>query len=136
MRRDDRPFSILLAAITVSVGFLACLPAFAQDVSTDPPLELSGKPTFVVKEFKPGDDLKIVAYGDMRFTNPSNTADTNPRVRKWLAERIAQEKPDALFVSGDLPFRGSLNEDWDVYRRETDAVDFRSFARLSDDREP
>ncbi len=119
MRRDDRPFSILLATISMAVGFLTCLPAFAQDWKTDPPLDLSGKSTFVVNEFKPGDDLKIVAYGDMRFTNPSNTIDTNPRVRKWLAARIAQEKADALFVSGDMPFRGSLNEDWDVYRRET-----------------
>ena len=73
----------------------------------------------MVNEFKPGDDLKIVAYGDMRFTDPSNTTRHNPRVRKWLVDRIAEEKPDALFVSGDLPFRGGLNEDWDVYRRET-----------------
>jgi hypothetical protein len=82
-------------------------------------VDLSGKPTFVVDEFKPGDPLKIVAYGDMRFTDPSNTTDTKPRVRKWLAERIAEEKPDALLVSGDIPFHGSEQADWDVYRRET-----------------
>ncbi len=61
----------------------------------------------------------MVVYGDMRFTDPSNTTDTNPRARKWLVDRIAQEKPDALLVSGDLPFRGSDNKDWDVYRSET-----------------
>ncbi len=114
----NRPFSTL-GAICVVFGCLACLSAFAQDWITDPPLDLSGKPTFVINEFKPGDNLKIVAYGDMRFTDPSNTTATNPRVRKWLVERIAEEKPDALFVSGDLPYRGGLNEDWDVYRRET-----------------
>lgn len=81
--------------------------------------DLGGKPTFVVNDFKPGDPLKIVAYGDMRFTDPSNTRDTNPRVRKWLVEQIARERPDGLFVSGDLPFRGGDNSDWDVYRRET-----------------
>ena len=82
--------------------------------------DLSGAPTFVVHEFKPADDLKIVAYGDMRFTDPTNTYDTNPRVRKWLVDRIAQEKPDALFVSGDLPFRGAVAADWQRYREETE----------------
>ncbi len=85
----------------------------------DPPSDLSGKPTFVVPEIKAGTDLKLVVYGDMRFTDPANTSDTNPRVRKWLVERIAEEKPDALFVSGDLPFHGGDKADWDVYRRET-----------------
>ena len=68
-----------------------------------PPNDLSGKPTFVVSEVKASDDLKIVAYGDMRFTDPTDTDATNPRVRKWLVDRIADERPDALFVSGDLP---------------------------------
>jgi hypothetical protein len=119
--RRGRGFSILrLAAILLVAGSLAWLPASGVEAgSGDSAPDLSGKPTFVVNEIKPGDNLKIVAYGDMRFTNPSNTTDTKPRVRKWLVERIAQEKPDALFVSGDLPFRGGLNEDWDVYRQET-----------------
>jgi hypothetical protein len=106
---------------------LICAAAFAMypkaanaQVSFDDPVpDHSGKPTFVVGEIKAGSDLKIVAYGDMRFTDPSNTTDTNPRVRKWLAEKIAQEKPDALLVSGDLPFQGSLKKDWQVYRQET-----------------
>ncbi len=93
--------------------------ALGQSWIHDPPLDLSGKPTFVVGEVKAGDDLKIVAYGDMRFTDPANTTDTNPKVRKWLAERIGAEKPDALLVSGDLPFRGGKQEDWGVYRSET-----------------
>jgi acid phosphatase type 7 len=105
--------------LSVAAG-LALLPhSTAKTRADDPPSDLSGKPTFVVSEFKPDGDLKIVAYGDMRFTDPSNTTDTNPRVRKWLVDRIAEEKPDALFVSGDIPFRGSLKADWDVYRRET-----------------
>ena len=118
--RSCRAFSILGAATWVLAGYLGWLAcASAQGSFDDPVPDHSGKPTFVVSEVKPGDDLKIVAYGDMRFTDPSNTTDTNPRVRKWLVDRIAEEKPDALFVSGDLPFRGSLNQDWDVYRRET-----------------
>jgi acid phosphatase type 7 len=118
--RCNRAFLILGAATFVLASYLVALPAASAQGSFDESApDRSGKPTFVVSEIKPGNDLKIVAYGDMRFTDTSNTTDTNPRVRKWLVDRIAEEKPDALFVSGDLPFRGSLNEDWDVYRRET-----------------
>lgn len=89
--------------------------------SSAPPLvnDLSGKPTFVVSGFKPGDPLKIVAYGDMRFTRTSDTYNTNPRVRKYLVDQVAKERPDVLFVSGDLPFQGGHIADWDVYRQET-----------------
>jgi hypothetical protein len=104
-------------------GALLCATLFApaSESATTPPApnDLSGKPTFVVPEFKAGDALKIVAYGDMRFTDPANTSDTNPRARKWLVDRIAELKPDALLVSGDLPFKGGDKADWDVYRRET-----------------
>jgi hypothetical protein len=111
-----------LSVFLIAGGLLlaACAQPFAQSRRiVDPPSDLSGKPTFLVSEIKPDDDLKIVAYGDMRFTDPSNTTDTNPRARKWLVDQIAKEKPDALFVSGDLPFRGALKADWDVYRSET-----------------
>jgi len=103
------------------VGVWAFLMAAADLAHSQPTYanDLSGKPSFVVSEFKPSDPLKIVAYGDMRFTDPSNTSDTNPRVRKYLVDQIARERPDALFVSGDLPFKGGNNADWDVYRAET-----------------
>lgn len=81
--------------------------------------DLSGKPTFTVSEIKPGADLKIVAYGDSRFTNASDTTDASPRPRKWLVDRVAEEAPDAVFFSGDMPFHGSDPEDWRVYQQET-----------------
>jgi acid phosphatase type 7 len=118
--RSSRALSILgVAALVLANCLLGSHAAWGQGGFDESVPDRSSKPTFVVSEIKPGTDLKIVAYGDMRFTDPSNTTDTNPRVRKWLVDRIAEEKPDALFVSGDLPFRGSLNEDWDVYRQET-----------------
>jgi hypothetical protein len=107
-----RDFAAAICALLILSG--------AISIAQPPPADdLSGKPTFVVTGFKAGDPLKIVAYGDMRFTNPANTSDTNPRVRKYLVDQIAQERPDALFVSGDLPFLGGHKEDWDVYRQET-----------------
>src|SRR3954453_7020174 len=71
--------------------------AAVPQTTVAPPAAVDGKPTFVVPEIKPEMPLKIVAYGDMRFTDPANVTDTNPRVRKWLAEKIGSEKPDLLF---------------------------------------
>lgn len=62
--------------------------------------------------------MRILVYGDMRFTNPNNTTDTWPHARKWLAEKVAEEHPDAIFMTGDVPFIGSNPRDWAVFRRE------------------
>ncbi len=63
--------------------------------------------------------LRIVVYGDMRFTDPGNTSDTQPRVRKWLAGKVGEEKPDLLLLTGDMPFHGSEAADWKIYDQET-----------------
>jgi acid phosphatase type 7 len=61
----------------------------------------------------------IIAYGDTRFTDPLNVTATNPKVRRWLVDRIAQEKPDLLLVSGDLPWNGGDTNDYAVFHAET-----------------
>src|ERR1700730_995985 len=78
-------------------------------------------PTFrvVEKSFKRG--WTLIACGDMRFTDPTNNKVTNPKVRRWLVERIGAEHPDALLLSGDVPYDGSGVNDYDVYHRETAA---------------
>ena len=78
-----------------------------------------GGPTFTVTDLPQGRPLRIVVYGDMRFTDPSNTSDTQPGVRKWLAHKVGEEKPDILLLTGDMPFRGSDPADWKVYEQET-----------------
>jgi hypothetical protein len=77
------------------------------------------KPTLVFHQFVPGSPIRLVAYGDMRFTDPSVTSGTNPRVRKWLADRIADEHPQALLLTGDMPYTGSSMADWKVFEDET-----------------
>ena len=49
----------------------------------------------------------MVGYGDMRFTDPSVKIGTNPRLRKWLAERVGQENPEVLLLTGDMPYVGA-----------------------------
>jgi hypothetical protein len=76
-------------------------------------------PTFTVSDLPVGRPLRIVVYGDMRFTDAGNTSDTHPAVRKWLAQKVGEEKPDILLLTGDMPFHGSNPADWKVYSQET-----------------
>ena len=57
----------------------------------------------------------------MRFTDPSNTKAANPDARRALVARIAAVHPDALILTGDVPYRGTVAADYDEYRRETKA---------------
>ena len=62
----------------------------------------------------------VIAYGDTRFSDPQETKATNPKVRRWLVDRIAAEKPDAVLISGDLPWNGGVANDYAVYHHETE----------------
>lgn len=105
-------------AIPLLLAILALAGAAWGQRSPQPPL---AEPTFVVPGIATGQTLKIVAYGDTRFTDTGNDADTKPRVREYLVQQIAREKPDAVFMTGDLPFNGADPADWQVYRDETAA---------------
>jgi len=62
----------------------------------------------------------ILAYGDTRFTDPANTTATNPIARKVLIARMADERPDAIVISGDVPWHGGVTDDYVQFRRETE----------------
>jgi hypothetical protein len=102
---------------------IACLAGTAFTQQTSPPPAQSSDqdsgPTFTVSDLPVGRPLRIVVYGDMRFTDPANTSDTHPGVRKWLAQKVGEEKPDLLLLTGDMPFHGSEQEDWKIYFQET-----------------
>jgi hypothetical protein len=109
-------------------GFAACFVAtcfFAQQVTFlasaqgSRVLPVSTQPTFVLDQFQPGQPMRLITYGDMRFCDPAITKGTNPRVRQWLAEKIGAEKPEALLLTGDIPFVGERSADWDEFQRET-----------------
>ncbi len=111
MRPSVRYIPLVVALVRLAAG------AWAQH-SPQPPMT---EPTFTVSGIAAGQALKIVAYGDTRFTEVSNIGDTNPWVREYLVKQIAREKPDAVFMTGDLPFHGAEAADWQVYRDETAA---------------
>ena len=76
------------------------------------------QPTFTVPAAALPEPLVMVAYGDMRFTDPQETQATAPRVRTALIARVAAEKPAAVFLNGDIPWHG-VAADYAVYAAES-----------------
>jgi hypothetical protein len=88
------------------------------DLATDNLLSEPG-PVFKIPDSKLPSPVTVIAFGDQRFTDPTNVKVTNPRVRKWLVDRIAAEKPGAVILNGDVPYSGDVVNDYVVYREET-----------------
>jgi hypothetical protein len=74
--------------------------------------------TFGIPDSALPDPLVLIAYGDMRFTQSSETEASSPTARRALVAKIAAENPAAIFINGDLPFHG-IAADYEVYRTET-----------------
>jgi hypothetical protein len=76
-------------------------------------------PTFRVAEDQLHLPISFITYGDQRFTDPANITATDPRVRQYLVQRIAEEKPGAVVLNGDVPLAGSVKNDYEVFKAET-----------------
>lgn len=73
--------------------------------------------TFSIPETGLRQPLVFIAYGDIRFTQASESA-SSPAVRRALVAKIAAENPAALFINGDVPLHG-VAADYLVYHAET-----------------
>jgi hypothetical protein len=113
---------LLLSGIfALSSMFAQPQPAPRQTAATLPTDQLISEPgpAFRIADSELASPATIVAYGDTRFTDPANVKATNPKVRRWLVERIASEKPAAIVINGDLPLAGDVANDYAVYKTET-----------------
>lgn len=110
------PVILRLGAVA---GVVSSISAPAQPQAAPAHPNSDTKPTFILRQFNPEEPLRVVAYGDMRFADPAITDGTNPKVRKWLVDKIALERPQALLLTGDMPFVGDRAADWEEYRKET-----------------
>src|SRR3979490_1244526 len=96
---------VVLLLLTALAGALRAGPAHAAT-------------TFSVPDADLPDPLVLVAYGDMRFTQVTETEASNPRARQALVAKIAAENPAAIFLNGDIPWHG-VASDYAVFRDET-----------------
>jgi Icc-related predicted phosphoesterase len=61
----------------------------------------------------------FVAYGDTRFTDPSDTEASNPQARRALVQVIAEAHPAFISIGGDISYNGNDVNDWKVWDSET-----------------
>ena len=111
--------TVNLFAIYAVVGLAQSSPS-QTDTQTSVQSRQPG-PTFVVRERDLQKPTTVIAYGDMRFTDPSNVKVTNTPARRALVARVAQEKPDAVLLNGDLTMHGGDQADYAIYQTETQA---------------
>jgi hypothetical protein len=95
--------------------------ALAQNAASLPTSQLISEPgaAFRIPDSELSSPATIIAYGDTRFTDPSNVKSANPKVRRWLVQKIASEKPSAIVINGDLPLAGDVANDYAIYKSET-----------------
>ena len=65
--------------------------------------------------------VHFIAYGDTRFTDPSDTNAANPQARRELVKAIANANPEFVTFGGDITYNGNDPNDWKVYDKETAA---------------
>jgi Calcineurin-like phosphoesterase len=117
---------VRMAVVMIALSFASAEAGFgqlrgSQTGAAGPVRTDQAGPTFTVDEHVLHTPLTVVAYGDMRFTDPSNVTATNPAVRQALVKRILKEMPDAILLNGDVPWHGGDEGDYQVFRAETQA---------------
>jgi acid phosphatase type 7 len=63
--------------------------------------------------------FRFIAYGDTRFTDPTDTEASNPEARRALVRAIADEQPAFVSIGGDISYRGANPKDWTIWDSET-----------------
>ena len=114
MHTSTRLVSLTLAGVLAALLVSACAPLSHTARQGQAPL-------ITVADRDLPQPLTFIAYGDMRFTPTTETRASSPTVRQALVARIAQEKPAALLLSGDLPYHGGQAADYAVFTGETRA---------------
>ena len=106
--------TLLIAGATV-----ACI---AQTSGTRPyaqPMQTAPAPQVVELKLGISSPFRFVAYGDTRFTDPSNTEASNPLVRRALVQAIADAHPAFISIGGDISYNGDDVNDWKIWDSET-----------------
>jgi len=116
----SKPYARLALALAAAGMVAGCREA-AEARSGSKKLRSDPGVTFAVKDSDLPASLSLIVYGDTRFTHPADVIDTNPAARRALVDKIAEEKPDAVVMTGDVPFRGRDLFDYQEFAAETAA---------------
>ncbi len=119
MKRGENPEPLIAFNLMADLQRCALL-AFLFTVVSFPQSPPTAGPTFQIDRRDLTRSLKMVFYGDTRFTTWRFAGNvTSPWARRALIEKIASERPDALFISGDIPFQGAQRADYHVFFSES-----------------
>jgi acid phosphatase type 7 len=120
-RRRQRPNRQAANAVVLLCTFAVGVSAQSRSPTPSASPADASRATFMVPADGLSRPLSVIAYGDMRFTDTANVTATNPTARQALVERIAAEKPDAVFLGGDVPYIGADKSDYAEFHKETAA---------------
>jgi hypothetical protein len=120
---------LMLPALLLAAGgsalFFAQIPTppSRPTAASLPTGELLGEPgpTFRFENNQLPSPLTLIVCGDQRFTDPANIRSADPRVRLWLVNQIARERPAAVLLNGDVPLNGDVKNDYAEFQSETKA---------------
>jgi acid phosphatase type 7 len=79
----------------------------------------SSKPAFTISQADLRKPITVIAYGDMRFTDPKEKIASDPKVRTEIVRRVAAKRPDVLLLNGDVVWHGGDANDYVEYETET-----------------
>jgi hypothetical protein len=107
----------LTCASLVAICMISCSMGVrpASEVTGHP----SSPPSFAVMDRDLEPSPRFIVYGDMRFTDLGETKASLPGPRRLLVARIGREKPDAVFLTGDVPWHGGNRVDYEIFAQET-----------------
>jgi 3',5'-cyclic AMP phosphodiesterase CpdA len=114
-----RALAAFTQASLVAICLIGCSMGVrpASEVTSRP----SSSPSFTVMDRDLEPSPRFIVYGDMRFTDLSETKASSSGPRRLLVARIGREHPDAVFLTGDVPWHGGNRVDYEVFAQETAA---------------
>ncbi len=105
--------------LVVAICLMSCSTGIRP--ASDAMGHLLSPPSFTVLDGDLEPSPRFIVYGDMRFTDPVETNASLPGPRRVLVARIEHENPDAVFLTGDVPWHGGNRGDYEVFAQETAA---------------
>jgi hypothetical protein len=113
----------LRGIVGLACAFLVAICMIGCSMAIRPASEVMGhapsRPSFTVMDRDMKPSPRFIVYGDMRFTSLGETKASLSGPRRSLVARIGSEKPDAVFLNGDVPWHGGNGVDYDVFAQET-----------------